>query len=133
MVAIILVAVEPSLAASNLDERFSLEFTIQKESHEVSAPAERAVLVERAVVHLRNAVEARHDFACAYALLGETAPSLRHLQACLANDPQRIFCKIATSDRDLGALRSTPEFSRIFLSESTDLPNSLLTTQPFSI
>lgn len=76
--------------------------------------------------------QTNYNLACAYALLGQTDAGLRHLHACLANDPQRVFYKIAASDQDLNGLRSTPEFNRIFRPEPLDPSSPLLEPQPLS-
>jgi hypothetical protein len=76
--------------------------------------------------------QSNYNLACAYALLGQTDAGLRHLHACLANDPRRVFYKIAASDQDLNGLRSTPEFNRIFGSEPLDPSSPLLEPQPLS-
>lgn len=76
--------------------------------------------------------QTNYNLACAYALLGQPDAGLRHLHTCLANDPQRIFYKIAANDQDLNGLRSTPEFNRIVGSESLDPSSPLSDPQPLS-
>lgn len=76
--------------------------------------------------------QTNYNLACAYALLGQPDAGLRHLRTCLANDPQRVFYKIAVEDQDLNGLRSTPEFNRIFDPEALDSSNSLLEPQSLS-
>ena len=63
--------------------------------------------------------ETRYNLVCAYALLEQPEPALRHLRLCLANDPNRTFYNAAAADPDLDSLRRTPEFNQLLGSMPT--------------
>lgn len=74
-------------------------------------------------------VEIRYNLACAYALLDQPEPGMRHLKICLDNDPDRKYYNTAAKDPDLYNLRRTAEYNQLFPDESSVDPQSIIRSQ----
>jgi tetratricopeptide (TPR) repeat protein len=61
-----------------------------------------------------NNFEAQYNLACAYGLLDQPEPAMRHLRVCLDHDPEHAYYNAAAQDPDLNPLRRTREFNQIF-------------------
>ena len=96
--------------------------SLLKEAEGVAGPETKASQYREALERLQTALEkdvrnqtVRYNLVCAYALLGQTEPALRHLQTCPDNDDaKRTYFNAALQDPDLDSLRATPEFNAIF-------------------
>ncbi len=84
---------------------------------QLAKPGRDRLLMRSAVAQLKDSVakdprnaETHYNLACAYALLDEAEPAVRHLRLCVANDFNRVYLRAAATDNDLKSLRNRQDF-----------------------